>query len=157
MGDRIARIGQWGLIGGALVCLLVFLVLSEGRPTITYTLPDDHDDQEVVVGCQNTSWGFGSRNELSVGEGRSTSFYRVVEGEDAYEAYRDELQDRAFDAARDGDTSEPLTINSAVIEEDCLRANGQRQHQLMWTGFGGLLLAGAAGYVDLRRRPRSRR
>lgn len=148
MGDRILRVGQWGLIGGALVCLAVFLVLSEGRPTITYTIPDN-EDEEVVVGCTNTSWGFGRLNELSVGEGRSTSFYRVLEGEEAYEAYRDELQD----STRDEGPDQRLTINTAVIEEDCLRANGQRQHQLMWTGFGGLLLAGAGGYVDLRRRP----
>lgn len=154
MQDRIARIGQWALLAAALGCLMVFLVLSEGRPTITYTIPDDEDEQEVVVGCQNTSWGFPQTNELSVGEGRSTSFYRIVEGRDAYDEYRQELQDQAFEAARDGDTGQTPTINSAVFEEDCLRANGQRQHHLMWTGFGGLLLAGAGGYLDLRRRPR---
>lgn len=149
MQDRVRQIAQWGLFGGALVCLAMFVVMSDSRPTITYTLPDT-EDEEVVVACWNTSRGFGMFNELSVGDARDTSFYRVVEGEEAYEAFRDELQERSRDAGPDG----RVGINTAVIEEDCLRANGQRQHHLMWTGFGGLLLAGAGGYVDLRHRPR---
>ena len=144
MSTRAGQVGQWALFAGALVCAILFIVLIDTAPTVTYTLPED-EDQQVVAECNNSSWGAPDRNEFPIGEGRSRTHHRIVKGEDAYQQAQDELREQTDDAASAG-------INEAQIEDDCLRANGLREHQLMWTGFGGLLLIGAGGYVDLRRR-----
>lgn len=154
MNDLAWRAGQWTLLGAAVVCLFLVAWLSEGRPTITYVLPDD-EEQHVVVSCGPTSWGVSERHTMPMatsGDGRS--YYRIVEGEDAYRAAAEEAREAATQqAAEGGGSSAPVTRNSSErIEAHCLRANAHRQHQIVWVLGGGLVLAGAGGYIGLRRR-----
>lgn len=152
MRNKAGQIAQWTLVAGAVACIFLFAGLIESRPSITYTLPGD---EEVVVGCSNAGWGFPERNELPVGEAESTDSYGyyVVEGKDAHDKVQREARSIPSERSSDEeDAPEREYVNSTAIAGDCIRANDQRQHQLMWTGFAGVLLAMAGGYVDLRRR-----
>lgn len=130
MNNIAGRITQWALLGVAVVCLFVVIWLTESRPTITYTQPTP-DEQQVVVSCGQTAWGMSDHHSVPTG-GSGTSWYRVVEGEEVI----DDLEG----------------VNSAELDRNCLVAGDRRQHHIIWTTAGGLLLAGAGAYVNLRRR-----
>lgn len=129
MDNAVGRIGQWALLGGALVCLLIAVWLGESRPTITYTQPDE---QQVVVSCAPTGWGLSEHHSVP---GTGGAYYRVVEGQDVM----DELRDAKG-------------VNHEALNTNCLYVGDQRLNHIIWTTAGGLLLAGASGYAGLRRR-----
>lgn len=151
MKNKAGQFARWALVACAVACVFLFAGLIESRPSITYTLPGD---EEVVVGCSNAGWGFPERNELPVGEAESTDSYGyyVVAGKDAYDKVQTEAIATPSEQSSDEEDTPREYVNSTAIAADCIRANDQRQHQLMWTGFVGVLLAMAGGYVDLRRR-----
>lgn len=133
MSELAAKIAQWLFVVGAVVCLFVVAGLTESRPTITYTQPDD---QQVVVSCAAMAWGNGEHQMLPSG-GSGVNWWRVEEGEDVL----DEIE----------------AVDSDALSTDCLVAGIQRQHHVVWTATGGLLLAGAGGYISLLRRITARR
>ena len=122
------RIAQWVLFAGALACALAVMQLTESRPTVTYTEPDD---QQVVVSCAPLAWGIGDHHSVP-DSGGGTSWHRVVEGQHVL----DELE----------------AVDSDELDRNCLVAGAQRQHHIIWATTIGLLLAGGGAYMSLRRR-----